>query len=122
MQPEIYSSLTFKQLESFSSQKCDTKLCSNSKKISKKRTRYRRIDDDIRQKLIDAVLKDGQMLKTVKQNFPSFSKFFKGCQIIPSELFFCKIYLPYIQKRSKSQQKNVQRTSYQEASRPQAQF
>lgn len=42
------------------------KLNLESKKISKKRNKYHRIDDSIRQKLIDAVTKEGQMLKTVK--------------------------------------------------------
>jgi len=40
-------------------------LCAESKKIHKKRTKYQRIDDSLRQKLIDAVEKDGQMLKAV---------------------------------------------------------
>jgi len=80
MQPEIYSSIKFKQIESDNTNSLITKLCTNSKKISKKRTRYRRIDDDIRQKLIDAVLKDGQMLKTVKLFFLLFLIPFKAAK------------------------------------------
>ena len=42
-------------------------LCPDTKKIqkNKRRSKYRRIDDTIRQKLIDAVTKEGQMLKVV---------------------------------------------------------
>jgi len=39
-------------------------LSLRSKRISKRRSRYQKIDNTIRQKLIDAVIKDGQMLKT----------------------------------------------------------
>lgn len=42
------------------------KLSLQSKRISKKRDKYQRIDDSVRQKLIDAVIKEGQMLKSVK--------------------------------------------------------
>jgi len=48
-------------------------ISDNSKKISKKRTKYQRIDDTLRKKLIDAVEKEGQMLKAVTfplSNFP----------------------------------------------------
>lgn len=41
-------------------------LSLDSKKINKKRNKYQRIDDNLRQKLIDAVVKDGQMLKVVR--------------------------------------------------------
>jgi len=44
-------------------------LCPESKKIHKKRTKYQRIDDNLRQKLIDAVEKDGQMLKAAAKKF-----------------------------------------------------
>jgi len=70
MQPQIYThALEISSQMRDNNNTIITKLCTNSKKISKKRTRYRRIDDDIRQKLIDAVLKDGQMLKTAAKSF-----------------------------------------------------
>jgi len=46
-----------------------TTLLDNSKKISKKRTKYQRIDDTLRKKLIDAVEKEGQMLKAAAKRF-----------------------------------------------------
>ncbi len=43
----------------------ESKMSPNSKKILKKRAKYNKIDDDIRLKLIEAVEKDGEMLKSV---------------------------------------------------------
>ena len=50
------------ELEERSSETSSLSL--RSKRITKRRTRYQKIDNSIRQKLIDAVVKDGQMLKT----------------------------------------------------------
>jgi len=43
-----------------------SKLSTKSKKILKKRTKYNKITDEIRLKLIEAVEKNGEILKSVK--------------------------------------------------------
>ncbi len=43
-------------------------ISSKSKKIYKKRTKYNKITNEIRLKLIDAVEKDGELLKSVRCN------------------------------------------------------
>jgi len=47
----------------------ETGISSNSKKISKKRTKYNKINNEIRLKLIDAVEKDGELLKSAAKRF-----------------------------------------------------
>lgn len=41
-------------------------LCTPSKKIQKKRSKYQKIDDDVRLILFEAVKKNGEKLKTVR--------------------------------------------------------
>ena len=74
------------------------KLWNKSRKISKKRNKYQKIDDEIRLKLVEAVEKNGEMLKTVinfshkKPNiFPKL-----GCKEIQDQLFFCQVNFSYI--------------------------
>jgi hypothetical protein len=45
------------------------KLWSKSRKITKKRNKYQKIDDEIRLKLVEAVEKNGEMLKTAAKRF-----------------------------------------------------
>lgn len=54
---------------------CDgeTGLSHQSKKISKRRKKYQKIDNEIRLKIIEEVQKNGKLLKNVKHFLKSFS-------------------------------------------------
>jgi len=83
-------------------------ISSNSKKILKKRAKYNKINDEIRLKLIDAVEKDGELLKSVRNRFVNFLLTFSniGSEEIQCELFFSEIDFSNVQERGQGPEKN----------------
>ena len=62
--PSDHSESTGKQLQEDATSQLPT-LDNKSRKIHKKREKYKKINDDIRLQLLEAVNKNGELLKTV---------------------------------------------------------